>query len=590
MSAWVELWVSLAVIAHVFAFAWIIHAIALLYPGWAGWWWRTIFGRLHAPPQETKNQQADVQLGDITGGSTTHSSRSTNDLHQDSSGSSTVVLPEFGKVRPALLTWADVGCSYKTGAGVKVALQGVYGSVKPGEVMALVGPSGSGKTTLLDILAIRKTVGNLTGDLMLDGEPLTRQRHKQRIAYVPQVGGNSFGDNGAGGIRFGDRWRAIDSAASQASHVCHRYEAAAKALGLAHSADTLVGGVLPGGLHIRGLSGGECKRLAVATRILAAPSVLVLVLSMGRMIYSGPRDGAVDWLSGTLGFTYQPSIHGTPADWLIDTVNVGFKKPKSLCSSTMQEPEQSLYSSTMQEPEQSLYSSTMQEPEQVWKAAERFLSVYISSHGEVKIPRKRTTQLAHGVVACTTRDDPRGLSAVTQSVGGEVVAASHGTSAQASYAAGDMSGVLKSWGSEVTTSPVKDTGTAPLGPQPQPQPQPQSQPSLRAVTLAPPPAEVQGTPLGPSQCAVDVEADPSAKVPPSKGTLAWLGCGGSSPGEEVVQGGGWWAQVAALSWRELLLMSRNPADMAGRTLLFCWAGLAAGLIFYGLDDSLLGIK
>jgi ABC-type uncharacterized transport system ATPase subunit len=37
-----------------------------------------------------------------------------------------------------------------------------------------------------------------------------------------------------------------------------------------------VGGTLPGGLHLRGLSGGERRRLSIAAGILGAPSVLFL--------------------------------------------------------------------------------------------------------------------------------------------------------------------------------------------------------------------------------------------------------------------------------------------------------------------------
>jgi ABC-type dipeptide/oligopeptide/nickel transport system ATPase subunit len=47
-------------------------------------------------------------------------------------------------------------------------------------------------------------------------------------------------------------------------------------VGLAHAHRTIVGGTLPGGLLMRGLSGGERKRLAIAVGILAAPSVLFL--------------------------------------------------------------------------------------------------------------------------------------------------------------------------------------------------------------------------------------------------------------------------------------------------------------------------
>lgn len=37
-----------------------------------------------------------------------------------------------------------------------------------------------------------------------------------------------------------------------------------------------VGGMLPGGLHLRGLSGGERKRLSIAAGLLGRPSVVYL--------------------------------------------------------------------------------------------------------------------------------------------------------------------------------------------------------------------------------------------------------------------------------------------------------------------------
>ena len=55
-----------------------------------------------------------------------------------------------------------------------------------------------------------------------------------------------------------------------------RVDEVLEAMGLSHSHSTLVGGTLPGGLMLRGLSGGERKRLAVAAGILAAPAVLFL--------------------------------------------------------------------------------------------------------------------------------------------------------------------------------------------------------------------------------------------------------------------------------------------------------------------------
>jgi ATP-binding cassette subfamily G (WHITE) protein 2 len=49
-----------------------------------------------------------------------------------------------------------------------------------------------------------------------------------------------------------------------------------RVMGLGAARDTLVGGMLPGGLTLRGLSGGERKRLAIACGILGAPRVLLL--------------------------------------------------------------------------------------------------------------------------------------------------------------------------------------------------------------------------------------------------------------------------------------------------------------------------
>lgn len=45
-----------------------------------------------------------------------------------------------------------------------------------------------------------------------------------------------------------------------------------------------------------------------------------------------------------------------------------------------------------------------------------------------------------------------------------------------------------------------------------------------------------------------------------------------------------------LSWRELLLVTRNPTDVAGRVLLFCWAAVFIGLVFYDTANSLEGIR
>jgi ATP-binding cassette, subfamily G (WHITE), member 2, SNQ2 len=56
-----------------------------------------------------------------------------------------------------------------TPSGQLRLLDNIYGYVKPGELTALMGASGAGKTTLLDVLASRKTVGVITGNVLVDG-------------------------------------------------------------------------------------------------------------------------------------------------------------------------------------------------------------------------------------------------------------------------------------------------------------------------------------------------------------------------------------------------------------------------------------
>jgi hypothetical protein len=63
---------------------------------------------------------------------------------------------------------------------------------------ALLGPSGAGKSTLMDIMAQRKSMGNLSGYLLVDGQPATSS-FIRKTAYVPQVRLAVCGGGGRGG-------------------------------------------------------------------------------------------------------------------------------------------------------------------------------------------------------------------------------------------------------------------------------------------------------------------------------------------------------------------------------------------------------
>ncbi|TVY17321.1 ABC transporter G family member 11 [Lachnellula arida] len=69
----------------------------------------------------------------------------------------------------AILTWEGLNYDVPTPAGQLRLLNNIYGYVQPGELTALMGASGAGKTTLLDVLASRKNIGVISGDVLVDG-------------------------------------------------------------------------------------------------------------------------------------------------------------------------------------------------------------------------------------------------------------------------------------------------------------------------------------------------------------------------------------------------------------------------------------
>ena len=69
----------------------------------------------------------------------------------------------------AVLTWENLCYDVPVPTGTRRLLNDVFGYVQPGKLTALMGSSGAGKTTLLDVLAARKSIGVITGDILVDG-------------------------------------------------------------------------------------------------------------------------------------------------------------------------------------------------------------------------------------------------------------------------------------------------------------------------------------------------------------------------------------------------------------------------------------
>ncbi|PCH34093.1 hypothetical protein WOLCODRAFT_87269 [Wolfiporia cocos MD-104 SS10] len=83
-------------------------------------------------------------------------------------------------------TWENINYHVPVDGGSRRLLHDVYGYCKPGTLTALMGSSGAGKTTCLDVLAQRKNIGVVTGDLFLDGRPL-QSDFARKTAYAEQM-------------------------------------------------------------------------------------------------------------------------------------------------------------------------------------------------------------------------------------------------------------------------------------------------------------------------------------------------------------------------------------------------------------------
>ncbi|KAI1143286.1 ABC-2 type transporter-domain-containing protein [Hypoxylon sp. FL0543] len=84
-----------------------------------------------------------------------------------------------------IFTWRDIVYDIEVNGESRRLLDHVAGWAKPGTLTALMGVSGAGKTTLLDVLAQRTTMGVITGDMLVNGKPLTRS-FQRNTGYVQQ--------------------------------------------------------------------------------------------------------------------------------------------------------------------------------------------------------------------------------------------------------------------------------------------------------------------------------------------------------------------------------------------------------------------
>uniref|UniRef100_A0A7S3V5X4 ABC transporter domain-containing protein n=1 Tax=Chaetoceros debilis TaxID=122233 RepID=A0A7S3V5X4_9STRA len=198
-----------------------------------------------------------------------------------------------GGKRPRLMKWSNVSCVYhtKTPGKSKKSITTLFnnsGCMREGEVTAIMGPSGAAKSTLLDILAGRKSVGAISGTFSVLGRSFSMSgRGRDGLddlgnsiqgvsAYIPQQ--EYFYPTQTCGevIRFTANMKF--GKANQKEERTILVRACLDAVGLESEAyaSRKIGGELAGGVMVRGLSGGERKRLALASVLALKPKMLFI--------------------------------------------------------------------------------------------------------------------------------------------------------------------------------------------------------------------------------------------------------------------------------------------------------------------------
>ncbi|UTT94112.1 hypothetical protein NDA17_005161 [Ustilago hordei] len=262
---------------------------------------------------------------------------------------------------PAALHWENVG--YRIGS--KALLDGITGSVKPGEVVAIVGASGAGKTTFLDILARREKRGVTSGTVLVNGRKMSNQEYKRVVGFVDQEDLLMETLTVYETVLYSALLRLPRDMSLEAKKF--RTLETMQELGILGIRDSRIGGsgfTAGGSKEGRGISGGEKRRVSIACELVTSPSILfcdeptsgldaynafnvvqslvtlaktykrtvifsihqprsnivalfdkLLLLAEGRVVYSGPFDRCSDYFD-QVGHPCPPGFN--IADFLID--------------------------------------------------------------------------------------------------------------------------------------------------------------------------------------------------------------------------------------------------------------------------------
>ena len=188
----------------------------------------------------------------------------------------------------------DLRFTYPDGTEV---LRGVDLSIAPGERVALLGPNGAGKTTfVLHLIGILRGTGGMVTVDGLDLEDDTVREIRSRVGFVFQDPDDQLfmptvrQDVGFGPANFGVRGDELEGRVTEALGM----------VGMAHATDKAP----------HHLSGGERRRVAIATVLAMRPSILILDEPSSNLDPAGRRELAQ--ILGSLDVTLLMVTHDLP--------------------------------------------------------------------------------------------------------------------------------------------------------------------------------------------------------------------------------------------------------------------------------------
>ncbi|KAD2106515.1 hypothetical protein E3N88_41824 [Mikania micrantha] len=176
-------------------------------------------------------------------------------------------LPRKDRVA-RFLTWEKLGVAVSSSNGYRSVLTDANGYAKPGEIVAIMGPSGCGKSTLLDSLA-----GRLASNTRQTGRILINGRKSRlafgTMAYMTQEQVLTWTLTVKETVYYSAELQLPKTMPrSEKREIADR---TIREMGLQNAMNTRIGG-----WGIKGLSGGQKRRLSICLEVLTRPKFLLL--------------------------------------------------------------------------------------------------------------------------------------------------------------------------------------------------------------------------------------------------------------------------------------------------------------------------